>query len=468
MFLNLTLKLKSKTSLFAPLLSSKKALLLAFGVAVSVSAAADSITPTCWNTSSSVRVCYLARHTIPIVDIEVGFAAGSAYDPEEKAGLSSITRRLMSRGTKTLSEDALLDAISDSGIELSGRTDWDRALFSLRSLSDAKTQAKGVELLADILQNPSFLESTFNREKQRIIAALKEDEESPDAVAGKAFYRAIYPDHPYGNSASTASVERIQRDDLVKFYQQYYKNGIATVSIVGDISKTDAERVAKKLTQSLARGQLTPVPPLNPIPNTEKLEIPLNTKQIHINIGLPMLKKGDPDFFPMIIANHILGGGMLSRLMQAVREREGLVYDVRSEIMTASQPGPFVVSLQTLAVQAPKALALVNQILNDFIEKGPTKAEFEQAQNYLVYSAPLRFESNASMMSMGSQIAFYDLPPTYAGDYAKRVSAVTLKQTQDAIKKYLANKMMITVVAGNQAAPNTAGSVAGSEKSTGK
>ena len=410
------------------------------------------------------RVCFVQRRSIPIVDIRVDVAAGSAYDPKEKAGLASLTRQMMGKATTEYGEEALLEAFADSGAQYSGVTEWERSGFIIRSLSDKKSRNQAVHLLSSTLHRPDFSEAIFEREKKRVLAALDEAEKSPAARAGRAYYQAIYPDHPYGLSATIASVSNISTKDLAKFYSSYYQKGRATITIVGDVDIRDADSMASELlgisseprkmapifatAKNRDRLIIAPVPQLT---ESKTIRIDMPTKQVHILMGRPLMVKNDIDFFPIRVGNQIFGGGgLLSRLMQEVREERGLVYDIRSEAMTGVQPGPFTISLQVEASKAEEALTLTNNLYREFIAKGPTLDEIRRTKQFLVSLTPLQFESNRSILSIVSTIAFYNLPKTWIINYPKNIEKVTLPQVKETFIRRLSEQPMITVIVGQQ------------------
>ena len=199
------------------------------------------------------------------------------------------------------------------------------------------------------------------------------------------------------------------------------------------------------------RPERLTIPTISRIEASESIALALPTKQSHILMGMPLMAKGDPDFFTVAVANQILGGGgLLSRLMLEVREKQGLVYDIRSEINTATEPGPFTISLQVENEKAGQALALTQKIYQDFIEKGPTQEEVTRTKQYLISAQPLRVESNRSITAITSVIAFYAIPKTWLDDYVNNIEKVTLPQIKEVLARRFGQAPMITVVVGQQ------------------
>jgi zinc protease len=171
--------------------------------------------------------------------------------------------------------------------------------------------------------------------------------------------------------------------------------------------------------------------------------------QSHILAGAPGMARNDPDYFPLYVGNHILGGGgFVSRLMNEVREKRGLAYSVYSYFMPLKQPGAFQIGLQTKKEQADEALQLVRNTLAEFIAKGPTKKELLAAKQNIIGGFPLRIDSNRKILDYLSIIGFYDLPLTYLDDFTRRVEQVTVAQIRDAFARHINPQAMATVIVG--------------------
>jgi zinc protease len=170
-------------------------------------------------------------------------------------------------------------------------------------------------------------------------------------------------------------------------------------------------------------------------------------------MGVPGLKRTDPDYFPLLVGNHILGGGgFSSRLTDEVREKRGLVYGVSSYFLPLADQGPYLISLQTKKEQTSEALKVVRETIAKFLEEGPTEKELQHAKSNIIGSFPLRIDSNKKLLDYVRVIGFYNLPPTYLDDYPVSVDAVTLAQIKDAFKRRIDPQRMVSVVVGGPAA----------------
>jgi len=408
-----------------------------------------------WQTPSGARVYFVESRDLPILDINVDFGAGSSTDTPEKSGRASMTLQLLNLGAGGLSEDQIAKALADVGAQLGGNFDQDRAGMTLRTLSSERERKQALDILARVIQRPEFAEKALEREQARVIAGLKEADTKPDNIANRALMKMLYGSHPYGlrGSGEIASVGALQRKDLMDFYQSRYVASGAVVAIMGDVSRAEAAAIAEALTKDLPDGKsqggsAAALPPVTaPVAETRRIAHPAT--QSHILLAYPGLRRDDPDFFPLVVGNYILGGGgFVSRLMQEIRQNRGLAYSVYSYFAPLRQEGPFEIGMQTRKEQADEALKLTRKILADFVAGGPTQKELLAAKQNIIGGFPLRLDSNRKIMSQLALIGFYNLPLTYLDDYVKAVDKVTAVQIKEAFQRRIKPEGMVTVVVG--------------------
>lgn len=424
-----------------------KKIVIALFVLVCAATAQAGVKIQHWVAPSGARVYFVETHDLPILDVEADFSAGSAFDPAGKAGLAAMTQQLLNAGAGDLNEEQISARLVDVGARLSGSTDSDRAGMTLRTLSSAKEKDAALDLLRLILTRPTFPDAVLAREKARTIAGIRDADTRPEAIAEKRFAAAIYPGHPYGVSATADSVGSLSRDDVVAFHRNFYSAKRAVISIIGDVDRAEAERIAQSLTEGLPAGEAeTPLPAIK-LPAAQTLKIPHPATQSHILVGLPGVARGDPDYFPLLVGNYTLGGGgFVSRLMKEVREKRGYAYSVYSYFMPRKLDGPFEIGLQTKRDQAQAALKVADDVLADFLKNGPTEAELAAAKKHYVDSLALRIDSNAKLLGYLSTIGFYNLPLTYLDDFPAKVDAVTVKAVREAFARHVKPENLVTVI----------------------
>lgn len=404
-----------------------------------------------WTAERGGRVYFVRTEGLPLVDIRIVFDAGSARDAGQ-FGVASLTASLLDSGAGDWDADAIAQRLESVGAQLGSGVSLDSAWLSLRSLTREDILTRSLETAAAVLGAPRFEQKDFDREKERVLAALHQREESPGTVASDAFFAAIYGDHPYAHPSDGTldSVKALTREDILKFYERYYVAANAVVVIVGDVTRRQAGEMADQLLAGTETGaRPDPLPPV-PVPHAgEAKRIDFPSEQTHVLSGMAVLLRKDPDYFPLYVGNHILGGsGFASRVTDEVREKRGLSYSAYSYFTPLLQEGPFTMGFQTRNDQAEEALAVLNRTVRDFIDKGPTKKELIAAKQNITGGFVLRFDTNQKLTEYVAMIGFYGMPLDYLDTFSQKVEAVTQKEIADAFKRRLNPDRFQTVLAG--------------------
>ena len=406
-----------------------------------------------WQTSRGARVYFVENRDLPMLDVSVDFPAGLGFDTREKNGTASMTNNLLRLGAGGMDENAIALKLADVGAHYGGRFDTDRAGVGMRMLSSAREREASLDVLVRMLSQPEFPAQVLEREKSRLIAALKEADTKPDTIAQRTFSRLVYPNHPYGLRASGEidTVAKLTRDDLVAVHRRNYTADRAVVAIMGDVTRDQASAIAESLTAKLpqSEGDAPALPPVAEPSKGDARWITHHATQSHIIMGAPGIRREDPDYFPLFVGNHILGGGgFTSRMTDEVRQKRGLAYSAYSYFSPLLREGPFVVGMQTKGEQAREALTVAQKTLADFVANGPTAKELAAAKKNIIGGFPMRVDSNRKIHEYLAVIGFYRLPLTYLEDFTKRVEAVTAEQVKTAFQKRVHPDRMITVVVG--------------------
>ena len=396
---------------------------------------------------------------LPMVDIEVSIDAGDRYDPTGKSGLADMTAGLMNYGTKgdkgILTEAQIADEIADLGANIGLSVGGERAILRIRSLSRKDLRDRAVKLAAAMLSAPTYDSKIVEREKQRTITSLQEAETKPEYVLERRFKKSVYGDYPLADSPSVKSVAAVSASDLKQFHQLFYRGERMIVSIIGDVDRAEANEIVQALLKQIPQSgqsiaklpelQRSPVEPLT----QREIQIPFDSQQAHIAMGMTAVARSNPDYFPLLVGNYVLGGGgFVSRLMSEVREKRGLAYSVFSYFAPGKDNGIFQAGLQTKNDQASQALEVMGSTIAQFIADGPTASELVAAKANLVNGYPLRIDNNRKLLDNVSSIAWNDLPLDTMDVWTKQVEAVTLEQVKVAFQKYLAMDRMKIVVLG--------------------
>ena len=409
-----------------------------------------------WTLDNGARVLFVENHTIPMLDLSVEFDAGARRDPQGKSGVAALTNAMLARGIQAvaaepaLNEAQISDAFADTAAQRGGSAGSERSGVTLRTLSANPERDAAIALIARILAQPSFPEDILARDKARTVATLKEEGTKPESIANKAFWQALYAEHPYARQATIASVGAITRDDLVAFHRDHYVVNRAVIALIGDVTRDQADAIAQQLTARLAQSA-TALPALPPVPAAQASEtrIAHPASQAHILIGAPALQRGDPDYFTLTVGNYILGGGgFVSRLTREVREKRGLTYSVYSYFSPMAQPGPFQIGLQTKKEQTEQALQVVRETLAAYLRDGPTPQELQAAKDNLIGGFALRIDNNRKILDNIAAIGYYQLPLDYLDTWTAQIAKVSAPGIKAAFARKIASDKLATIVVG--------------------
>jgi len=410
---------------------------------------------------SGAKLFYVEARTIPMVNIGIDFPGGFAHDPKDRIGVANFTAQLMNKGSKIngveKNEAFIADSISELGSMVAFMPGKEMSSVRMKTLSTPEVLNPLISQASDMLAFPIFSKKILEREKAIEISGLLESQTKPEYIMAKQFKKMIYRDNPLGNEQSVNSIKAVSIDDLKKFHQTYYRADQMNVLIIGDVSREQAIEIGTKLTKNLPKTG-TPklsVPPLSPLPaqdvSQREVKIAHPSQQAHIQMGITSPQRKDPDYFPLLVGNYILGGGgFVSRLMNEIREKRGLAYSVSSYFYPAKNSGYFVAGMQTKKDQSDESVKLLKDTIQTYVNQGPNDDEVQAAKSNLINGFPLRIDSNSKLLDNLSAIAWFDLPLNTLDEWTNEVKKVAKDDIHKAFKKNLDMNKMVTVVVGGQ------------------
>jgi zinc protease len=414
-----------------------------------------------WQQPSGAQVWLVESASLPILDVQVDFDAGERRDPADKAGLAGITASMTAKGilardgAPALDENQLGEAWADLGAGFGAGAGQDRMSFTLRTLTYPDLLQKAVALGARQLGEPSFPDNVWQRDRQRMVASIREANTRPATIAARTFNQAVFGSHPYGYDTNEESLARISVQDMRDFYR-VLQPCRAKVSVVGAVTRAQADQIVTTLLSRLPAVACQPLPAVAEVaPLTAAVErnVPFASAQAHVFIGQPGYKRADPDYFSLLVGNYILGGGgFVSRLSEEVRQKRGLSYSVYSYFAPGLHAGAFTLGLQTRPDQAAQAVQVSRDVLRRFVAEGPTAEEMKAAKDFMVGGFALRIDSNRKLLDNLANIAWYDLPLDYLDTWTRQVEKVTAAEVKAAFARKVQPDRMVTVVVGGGAA----------------
>lgn len=400
--------------------------------------------------SNGIALVTSHQTSVPMVVVRVVIDAGSRYDPDGKGGLASLTADLLTEGTARRDASAIKEQVDFLGAELDASTNVDCASVHLRIVR--KEVAAGVELLADLIRNPTFPEAEVARRREAALAAIRSAEDDPNRVASRVFRQAVYRGEPYGHpvEGTEQSVATLRRADVVSFHRRYYRPAQTTVIVVGDLAPAEATDLFERALGDWANpgGEL---PTYRPAPASppERIVVEKPVPQAAVVLGHRGVRRDDPDFEALVVMNHILGGGGFgSRLLDDIRTEAGLAYSVTSFFGAGQWTGNFQVVLQTKNESVADAVGRVRAQIERIRNEPVSEAELEDARRYLTGSFPLRLDSNNDIAAFLAELAAFRLGFDYAPRYLQRIAAVTREDVRRVAREHLRPDELIEVIVG--------------------
>lgn len=416
------------------------------------SAGAAEIIPTRSVTANGMTVLFLEQHFLPTVEIHALVKVGSAQDPSDKAGLANLTASLLDEGTVTRTSRQIAEQIDFVGGSLGAHATEDFTTASARVLK--KDADLGFALLADMLQHPAFHKQEFERVRAQILGEIVSDDDDPGNVAMKAFHQLIFHGHPYSWPAhgTEDTLHRIAVADIQQFHAREYVPNQTILVIVGDLTQEQAATLVQNHFGSWKKGTTPSSMLKKPTPLDRKMVqlIEKDLTQSTIILGHTGISRSNPDYYAVTVMNYILGaGGFSSRLMDSIRDKQGLAYGIMSQFDTRLMPGAFLINLQTRTDVTNQAITGVLTEIKGIRDAPVTDQELSEAKSFIIGSFPLRVDSSAKLANVLAQVEFYNLGLDYFTQYPKAIEKVTKDDVLRVAKQYLDPQHYALVVVGS-------------------
>ena len=406
------------------------------------------------------------KHDLPLIAVNIDFVGGAQnYEPADKLGVANFAAQMLSEGTKTKTADQLSDAQQLLGTSIQAGVGGESGTISFTSLKDKFEPA--MTLLADMLLNSTFPDSSLERNRARTLVALTQAKDQPNSIASNVFAKVTFgDDHPYGRVVSERTVKAITRDDVMSFAKSYYRPGRAIITVTGDIDPKTARSVVEKTLAAWPAGGERPSFSYPPVQAPKQRMIYLVDKpkaaQSVFAFGEPGPPRSTPDYYSLQVMNRLLGGMFQSRLNHDIREVKGYSYGVNSAFGFGRGPGAFRAGGGIVSAKSDSALIGFMTHFKGVQGDMPfTDDEVTVGKESLIQSLPSRFSTVNGIAGAISSIYTQDLPETYFSDYAAKIGAVTKDDLTRVAKKYIDIDHMNLVIVGDRA------SIEGALKATG-
>lgn len=403
-------------------------------------------TPESFELKNGLKVIVVENHKLPRVAFNLVLDFEAILEGD-KAGYASLAGDLLRTGTTTKTKAQIDEEVDFMGASLN------TSASGIYASSLTKHQDELLNLMTDVLYNPSFPEEELDKLKKQTLSGLAAQKEEPSAIAANVRGAVLYgKDHPYGELTTEETVTKINLEDCKGFYDQYFTPEIAYLAIVGDIKLKDAKKLVKKYFGKWERKSID-LPTFSAPGQPEKTSVALvdrsNSVQSEIRVAYPInLKKGDPDVVTANVMNTVLGSGFSSRIMQNLREKHAYTYGAGSSLSSNMIVGNFGVSTSVRNEVTDSAIYQIFYELHRIIDEPVADKELASAKAYITGSFARSMESPQTIASFALNVKRYNLPEDYYANYLKRLDAVTLDDVQAMAKKYIKPDNAYVVVVG--------------------
>ena len=407
---------------------------------------------------NGLTVLVIERHKLPTVEFSLWIKTGALADPKNLPGLASFTADMLREGTKTRSSSQLSNEIDGLGASLNASAQFGASYSTVSASGLAPDSDKILELMSDVVENPTFPQDELDKYRQRQLAALEAQRSNPSFLGREKFQQVIYQDFPAAVvSATTESVKAARADDLRRFHDDYYVPGNAILGVIGDVTPDDVTALIRR---HFGDWKDHPVnqPALPALPSPAAAQIYFidrpDSVQTDITAGDYAVKLNDPDYIPLFVMNRVFGGGPSARLFLNLREAHGYTYGAYSSVQHADIYRGAVVA--TTQVHNAVTDGSMTQLMYEFKRIRDEKVnadELGEAERAIVAGFALSLESPSQLLTRAMQVEYFGLPADYWDRYPTEVAAVTPDQVQQMAQKYvdLAHLQIVCVGDGKQA-----------------
>lgn len=402
---------------------------------------------------NGLQVVAVRYATVPKVSVVLTIQSGLAVDPPEKAGLAQFVADTAQEGTTTRDSKRIREEIFAMGAALSAAAGQDTSSFTMRGLAD--TLPAMTALLADIVRHPTFPAEEIELRKATTAQALRAQLASPQFVNNRTFRHTLFGSHPYARVGPTPeSVPAIDRAAIVEYHQAHYRPNNAVLIISGDVSPEAAFAAAEKAFGSWARGTVPPRP-APPVPALEGRRLVFvqrpNSVQSSISVGNFTIKRSDPRWTVMNVANQIYGGAFDSRLVRNIREEKGYTYSPGSIFQAMGQAGLYRAVADVRNDVTGATLKEIYGEIEKFRAEGPGAAELENAKTYARGLFVIQNATQNGFANTLNTMYSFGLPKDYPETFQKTVAGLNPEAVKTAAEMLLGDEDSVVVVVGDWA-----------------
>jgi zinc protease len=387
---------------------------------------------------SGVKAWLVEDHKLPLISLHIAFRGGVEQDPFDKQGLANLTMNALTEGGGPYDADTFQQKLADHSIAMNFNAGRDALYGTIKTLSSEKEET--FALLQLVLTKPRFDEKDIERERSQQLATLRVQLGNPDWQARYALFQKIFGDHPYGSRrlGTTETLARLTRNDISSFAARHIARDNLVVAVAGDITARDLSTALDQMFGDLPRhAQLSPVSEVAWPLDTATILTPREGTQTALLFAMPGPKRDDPDWYAAEIANYILGGGgFSSRLMQEVRDINGLTYDINTTLSAMEHGGLLTGEAATDNPKTGKAWEIILDTMHHFYEDGAKEKDVKAAKDYLTGALPLSMTSTDKITRILLEWQLDRLGPDYLDRRNDLIRNVTVEDVDRVIRRW--------------------------------
>ena len=400
---------------------------------------------------NGLRVVVARYATVPKVSVVLTVQSGLAVDPADKAGLAQVVVDAAQEGTSSRTSPQIKQEVFQLGATLTGASGQDTSTFTIRGLAD--TLPEMVALLADVVRNPTFPQGEIDLLKANLMQSLQAQLASPQAVSNRVYRQALFGTHPYARTGAVLdTVPKIDRASVVEYHTTYYRPNNAFVIVTGDVAPDAAFAAVEKAFGSWTRATV-PVPPSAPLPSLAGRKVVFvqrpDSVQSSISVGNFTIRRNDPRWPVLNVANQIYGGAFDSRLIRNIREEKGYTYSPQSIFQAMGQAGVYRAAADVRNEVTGATLAEIYGEIDKFRASGPATAELENAKTYARGLFVLQNATQSGLSNTLNTMYSFGLPADYPETFQKTISSLSAEAVKTAAQMLLGSEDSVIVVVGD-------------------
>lgn len=411
-----------------------------------------------WRTDAGTGVKFVEARGLPIVDVVLRFKAGTVQG--DQPSLAALTLYMLDEGSQRFDAIEQAQRLERLGAVVSKQIRREHATLSLRSLSSPALLDPAIELFTELVAQPAFDDASLETVKRQLLLHDASRARQPVLRARREVFHHLFSGHPYANpQGSTAQgLATITGDDLKAFHRRAYSATNLEMVVVGDLSRTEAQGIAQRISQALPQGWAAAELPTAPESARATINIEQPGASNALLLALPMnVPANEPEYLALVLASEVLGSGLDSRLMKELRHRRGLTYDIRSQLVPMSAGGLFVIEWQSAPNFVAGTQERVTRLLGDFIQQGPSEAELQLARQQLAGRLLRSVARNNSLATLLTNNIYQRQADDHLNSYIERLAQLTPEVVREVMQRRfdLTRQVLVSVgpVVGQQPLP---------------